>query len=172
MASSYIEHYLLVLRRLCTNGTWYIACVLCLLAAPGLEFAVCSKINFTLQLASPQPGLYPLMQYSNIFTGQWISLFVGREGIVTARHVERSSFFLNNSRNWSLRIFIVILFVYKSESWPIECNEYREMVSLDHKDVGIHKTGNCLSCFPSLIFDLGKEKPEVKIHVSAVVRSV
>jgi hypothetical protein len=31
------EHYLLILRRRYTNGTWYIACVLCQLAAPGLE---------------------------------------------------------------------------------------------------------------------------------------
>jgi hypothetical protein len=32
------EHYLLILRRRRTNGSWYIAGVLCQLAAPGLEF--------------------------------------------------------------------------------------------------------------------------------------
>jgi hypothetical protein len=32
-ASICIEHYLLNLRRRCTNNTWYIACVLCQLAA-------------------------------------------------------------------------------------------------------------------------------------------
>jgi hypothetical protein len=31
------EHYLLILRRRYTNGTWYIACVFCQLAATGLE---------------------------------------------------------------------------------------------------------------------------------------
>jgi hypothetical protein len=31
-------HYLLILRRRYTNDTWYIACVLCQLAAPGLEW--------------------------------------------------------------------------------------------------------------------------------------
>jgi len=36
------------------------------------------------------------------------------------------------------------------------------MVSLDHKDVGIHKTGNCLPRLPSLIFDLAEEKPKLK----------
>jgi hypothetical protein len=29
------EHYLLIFRRRCANSTWHIACVLCLLAAPG-----------------------------------------------------------------------------------------------------------------------------------------
>jgi hypothetical protein len=33
-ASTCFEHYLLIFRRRCTNNTWYIACVLCLLAAP------------------------------------------------------------------------------------------------------------------------------------------
>jgi hypothetical protein len=33
-ASTCFEHYLLNLRRCYTNGTWYIACVLCQLAAP------------------------------------------------------------------------------------------------------------------------------------------
>jgi hypothetical protein len=28
-ASTCFEHYLLILRRRCTNGTWYISCVLC-----------------------------------------------------------------------------------------------------------------------------------------------
>jgi hypothetical protein len=32
-ASTCFEHYFLIFRRLCTNSTWYIACVLCLLAA-------------------------------------------------------------------------------------------------------------------------------------------
>jgi hypothetical protein len=36
------------------------------------------------------------------------------------------------------------------------------MVSLDHKDVGIHKTGNCLSRFPSLTFDFAEEEPKLK----------
>jgi hypothetical protein len=31
-------NYLLILRRSYTNGTWYIACVLCQLTAPGLEW--------------------------------------------------------------------------------------------------------------------------------------
>jgi hypothetical protein len=31
------KHYLLILRRCYINGTWYIACVLCRLAAPRLE---------------------------------------------------------------------------------------------------------------------------------------
>jgi hypothetical protein len=35
-ASSCFEHYLLSFRRRCTNDTWYIAWVLCQLAAPGL----------------------------------------------------------------------------------------------------------------------------------------
>jgi hypothetical protein len=30
--------YLLIFRRRCRNGTWYTACVLCQLAAPGLEW--------------------------------------------------------------------------------------------------------------------------------------
>jgi hypothetical protein len=34
MASTCFEHYLLILRRRFTNGTWYIACVLCQMAAP------------------------------------------------------------------------------------------------------------------------------------------
>jgi hypothetical protein len=29
-----LEHYLLILRRYYINGTWYIVCVLCQLAAP------------------------------------------------------------------------------------------------------------------------------------------
>jgi hypothetical protein len=37
MASACFEHYLLIFRRLCTNDTWYIACLLCQLAAPGLK---------------------------------------------------------------------------------------------------------------------------------------
>jgi hypothetical protein len=37
-ASTCFEHYLLILRKSCTSGTWYTACVLCRLAAPGLTF--------------------------------------------------------------------------------------------------------------------------------------
>jgi hypothetical protein len=36
--SGTLKHYLLILRRRSTTGTWYSACVLCQLAAPGLEF--------------------------------------------------------------------------------------------------------------------------------------
>jgi hypothetical protein len=36
--STCFEHYLLILRRCFTSSTWYIACVLCQLAAPGLEW--------------------------------------------------------------------------------------------------------------------------------------
>jgi hypothetical protein len=36
--STCFEHYMLILRRRPTSGTWYIACVLCQLAAPGLEW--------------------------------------------------------------------------------------------------------------------------------------
>jgi hypothetical protein len=36
--STCFEHYLLIFRRNSTNGTWYIAYVLCQLAAPGLEW--------------------------------------------------------------------------------------------------------------------------------------
>jgi hypothetical protein len=35
-ASTCFEHYLLILRRCYTNDTWYIACVLCQFATPGL----------------------------------------------------------------------------------------------------------------------------------------
>jgi hypothetical protein len=35
-ASTCFEHYLLSLRRHCTNSTWYTVCVLRQLAAPGL----------------------------------------------------------------------------------------------------------------------------------------
>jgi hypothetical protein len=40
-ASTCFEHYLLILRRRYTNGTWYIVCVLCQLAATrvGVELA-------------------------------------------------------------------------------------------------------------------------------------
>jgi hypothetical protein len=34
--STCFEHYLLVIRRRCTNNSWYIACVLCQLAATHL----------------------------------------------------------------------------------------------------------------------------------------
>jgi hypothetical protein len=33
-ASTCFKHYLLIFRRRCTNNTWYITCVLCLLASP------------------------------------------------------------------------------------------------------------------------------------------
>jgi hypothetical protein len=33
-ASTCFERYLLIFRRRCISGTWYIACVLCQLAAP------------------------------------------------------------------------------------------------------------------------------------------
>jgi hypothetical protein len=33
MTSKCFEHYLFIFRKCCTNGTWYIVCVLCLLAA-------------------------------------------------------------------------------------------------------------------------------------------
>jgi hypothetical protein len=36
-ASTVFKHYLLIFRRQCTNRTWYIACVLRQLAAPGSE---------------------------------------------------------------------------------------------------------------------------------------
>jgi hypothetical protein len=35
--STCFEHYLFILRRRLTRGTWYIACVLCQVAAPGLK---------------------------------------------------------------------------------------------------------------------------------------
>jgi hypothetical protein len=37
MASTCFEHYLLILRQPCTISTWYIMCVLCQLAALGLN---------------------------------------------------------------------------------------------------------------------------------------
>jgi hypothetical protein len=37
-ASTCLEHYLLILWRRNTSGTWYIAFVLCQLAAPGFNF--------------------------------------------------------------------------------------------------------------------------------------
>jgi hypothetical protein len=40
-ASKCFEHYFLILRRRYTNGIWYTACVLCQLAAPGLEWDWC-----------------------------------------------------------------------------------------------------------------------------------
>jgi len=91
-----------------------------------------------------------------------MSLFAGREGIATTKNIEHSPYFLKNSGNWRLRIYIAILFAYEYEAWPIQCDECAEMVSLDHKDVGIHKTGNCLSRLPSLTFDLAEEKPKLK----------
>jgi hypothetical protein len=39
-ASTYFEHYLLILRRRYTNGTWYIICALCKLATPELMWNV------------------------------------------------------------------------------------------------------------------------------------
>jgi hypothetical protein len=36
-ASTCFEHYLLILRRLSKKNNWYIACVLCLLAATRVE---------------------------------------------------------------------------------------------------------------------------------------
>jgi hypothetical protein len=38
VACTCFEHYVLILRRRRTNGTWCIACMLCQLAAPGLEW--------------------------------------------------------------------------------------------------------------------------------------
>jgi hypothetical protein len=38
IASTCFELYLLILRRHYTSCSWYIACVLCHLAAPGLKF--------------------------------------------------------------------------------------------------------------------------------------
>jgi hypothetical protein len=37
-ASKCFEHYFLIIRRHCTNGTWYIVCVECQLAVPRLQF--------------------------------------------------------------------------------------------------------------------------------------
>jgi hypothetical protein len=41
----------------------------------------------------------PLAQYSYVFTGKWMSLFAGREGIATTMDIEHSPYFLKNSRN-------------------------------------------------------------------------
>jgi hypothetical protein len=49
---------LLILRRRHTNGTWYIACVLCQLAAPGLEW------NFDFTPFLVQPTDVTRMQYT------------------------------------------------------------------------------------------------------------
>jgi hypothetical protein len=38
LTSACFEHYLIILRRHNTNDTWYIACLLCQLAAPGLNW--------------------------------------------------------------------------------------------------------------------------------------
>jgi hypothetical protein len=45
------EHYLLILKRSCTNGIWYTACVYCQLALARLQFhckygAPCKARNF------------------------------------------------------------------------------------------------------------------------------
>jgi hypothetical protein len=53
-ASTYFEHYLLILRRLYTNGTCSIACVLCQLAEPEMK----SLYMFRVLLAHPQEALY------------------------------------------------------------------------------------------------------------------
>jgi hypothetical protein len=42
-ASTRFEHYLLIIRRRYTNVTWYIVCVLCQLAAPGLKWNRCLR---------------------------------------------------------------------------------------------------------------------------------
>jgi hypothetical protein len=42
-ACTCFEHYLLILRRRCTSGTWYIACVLCQLAATRVGVELVSK---------------------------------------------------------------------------------------------------------------------------------
>jgi hypothetical protein len=44
----------------CTNGTWYTACVLCQLAAPGLEYLLRIKglYMFRALLAHPQEALH------------------------------------------------------------------------------------------------------------------
>jgi hypothetical protein len=46
IASIYFEHYLLILGSPCTNGTWYIACVLCQLAAPLNDILNCVDCFF------------------------------------------------------------------------------------------------------------------------------
>jgi hypothetical protein len=46
--STCFEHYLLILRRRYTNGTWYVASVLCQLTVSGLEFHLktwCSQLT-------------------------------------------------------------------------------------------------------------------------------
>jgi hypothetical protein len=43
-ASACFEHYFLIIRSCCTNGSWYIMCVLChlaVLAVPGLDWKWC-----------------------------------------------------------------------------------------------------------------------------------
>jgi hypothetical protein len=47
--STCFGHYLLILGRHCINGTWYIACVLCQLAAPGLKWKV-NHVGFTIPI--------------------------------------------------------------------------------------------------------------------------
>jgi hypothetical protein len=48
-----VEHYLLILRRPCTNGTRYVACVLCQLSAPGLKRHLVYWVHGTPVLVQP-----------------------------------------------------------------------------------------------------------------------
>jgi hypothetical protein len=44
MASTCFQHHLLIFRRCCTNNSWYVACVLCLLAATRIEVELVTPI--------------------------------------------------------------------------------------------------------------------------------
>jgi hypothetical protein len=71
MASTCFQHYLLILRRRCTNGTWYIAWVLCQLATSGLEWNArmhARNIPSAVCVASPEDEQEMLETY----TGQLI----------------------------------------------------------------------------------------------------
>jgi hypothetical protein len=53
MASTCFEHYVLILKRRFTNGTWYTACVLCQLTAAGMGVTGVSDISSTPILVQP-----------------------------------------------------------------------------------------------------------------------
>jgi hypothetical protein len=79
-ASTCFEHYLLILRRCWTNGTWYIACVLCQLAVSRLQFhcnrATALQLTYTRNIPSVMCAAPPEDEQVMLETcrGPWFSI--------------------------------------------------------------------------------------------------
>src|SRR5215510_4853481 len=78
MASTCFEHYLLILRRRYTNGTWYIACVLCQLVMSVGCTRIEAKENIKLRSTHIHTHTHTYIHiHSNVLT---INLTFLREG--------------------------------------------------------------------------------------------